>query len=183
MNELLAQIMLVARRRETESWTKMLPIVLLAIFWVVGGILKARANKTKQKGEEQLTRKPGFKPSEKAGVAKPKAFQKTTYKQVLRPAGRTPYRREPQPQIRPPSRKIVRPQPVAQKFAIKKEQAIPLGTIELLEESRLPVPAPKVQPDLPELQELPEFTSKTAKELGDMRVRTPAETTRAKYLA
>ena len=180
MNELLAQIILAARNRDGKSWTNILFIVGLAIFWVIGGILKARANKTKQEGEEQLTRQPGLKPSDRAGFAKPRAVEKTPYEQVQRPTARTPYRREPQPQIQPPRRKITRPQPVVQMFAAKKAQAAPLETIELLEEPELPQPAPQVQPDF---QELPQFTTKTAKELGDMRVRTPAETPRAKYLA
>ncbi len=154
-------------------------IVGLAIFWVIGGILKARANK-KQEGEEQLTRKPGLAPSDRAGVAKPRAIEKTPYEQVQRPPARPPYRREPQPQIEPPRRKIVRPQPAAQMFAAEKEQAIPAETVELLEEPGLPQPAPQVQPDL---GELPEFTSKTVKGLGDMGAAIPAETARAKYLA
>jgi len=183
MNYLLTQIILAARNRDGKSWTNILFIVGLAIFWVISGILKARANKTKQKGEEQLPRKPGLAPSDRAGVAKPKAVRKTPYEQVQRPTGRTPYRREPQPQIQPPRRKIARPQPVVQMFVAKKEQAAPLRTIELLEEPELPQPTPQVKPELPELQELPEFTSKTAKELGDMRVGMPAETARARYLA
>ncbi|MBA7714344.1 hypothetical protein ES703_123364 [subsurface metagenome] len=180
MNELLSQIILAARRRGAKGWTDILFIVGLAVFWVIGGILKARANKTKQKGEEQLPRKPGFKLPERAGVRKPRAVQKTPYEQVQRPTARTPYRREPQPQIEPPRRKIARPQPAAQMFAAKKAQAILPGTIELLEEPELPPLAPQVQPDL---QELPQFTAKAVKGLGDMRVGMPAETARAKYLA
>ncbi|MHC4463006.1 MAG: hypothetical protein ACYS30_16490 [Planctomycetota bacterium] len=183
MNELLTQIILAARRRGTEGWMKILFPVLLAIFWVVGGILKARANKTKQKGEEQLTSKPGFKPSDKAAVAKPKAIQKILSEQLQRSVGRTPYRKKDQPQIQPPRRKIARTQPAVRKVAAEEEKAIPLRTIELLEEPELPVPTPQVQPDLPELQKIPEFARKTAKELGDMRVRTPAETPRTKYLS
>ena len=180
MNYLLSQIVLAARNRDGKSWTNILFIVGLAVFWVIGGILKARANKTKQEGEEQLTSKPGFKPPDRAGFAKPRAVEKTPYEQVQRPTARTPYRREPQPQIEPPRRKIARPELFVQKFVTEKEQAIPLGTIELLEEPKLPPPTPQVQPDL---GELPQFTSKAVKGLEDMRVRTPAETPRAKYLA
>jgi len=180
MNELLTQIILAARRRDGKSWTNILFIVGLAIFWIIGGILKARANKTKQEGEEQLPRKPGFKPPDRAGVRKPRAVEKTPHEQVQRPTARTPYRREPQPQIQPPRRKITRLQPAAQMFAAKKVQAAPLGTIELLEEPELPQPAPQVEPDL---EELPEFTAKAVKELEDIRVRTPAETPQRKYLA
>lgn len=157
MNYLLSQIILAARRRGTEGWTNILFIVVLAVFWVIGGILKARANKSKQKGEEQLARKPGLKPPDRARV--------------------------PRRKLEPPRRKIARPQPVVQKFATKKEQAIPLGTIELLEEPKLSVPTPQVQPELPELQKLPEFTTKAVEGLEAMRVRTPAEIPRAKYLA
>jgi len=180
MNYLLAQIILAARNQDGKSWMNILFIVGLAIFWVIGGILKARANKTKQEGEEKLPRKPGFKPPDRAGVREHKAVEKTPYEQVQRPTARTPYRREPQPQIQPPRRKIARPQLFVQKFVTEKAQAAPLETIELLEEPGLPQPAPQVQPDL---QELPEFTAKAAKELEDMRVGIPAETPRAKYLA
>lgn len=183
MNELLAQIILAARNRDGKSWTNILFIVGLAIFWIIGGILKARANKTKQEGEEQLPRKPGFKPSESAGVGKPRAVKKTAFEQVQRLAGRTPYRREPEPQIQPPRRKIARPEPVVQMFGAEKARAAPLETIELLEEPELPQPAPQVQSELPGLQELPEFTSKTVKELGDKRAAILAETPGARYLA
>jgi len=182
MNELLTQIILAARNQDGKSWTNILFIVGLAVFWVIGGILKARANK-KQKDEEQLTRKPGLAPSDRAGVREHKAVEKTPYEQVQRPTARTPYRREPQPQIQPPRRKIARPQLFVQKFVTEKAQAAPLETIELLEEPKLPPPTPQVEPKFEELGELPEFTAKTAKELGDIRVRTPAETPQARYLA
>ncbi len=179
MNELLAQIMLAARSKDTKGWGNILFIVGLAVFWVIGGILKARANK-KQKDEEQLTRKPGFKLPERAGAREHKAVEKTPYEQVQRPAGRTPYRREPQPQIEPPRRKIARPEPFVQKFVTKKEQAIPLGTIELLEEPELSVPTAQLEH---KFEELPDFTGKAVKELEDMRVAIPAETSQRKYLA
>jgi hypothetical protein len=185
MNELLSQIILAARRRQDgKSWMNILFIVGLAVFWVIGGILKARANK-KQKDEEQLIRKPGPAPSDRAGVARPKAFEKTPYEQVQRPTARTPYIKEPRSQIQPPRRKIARLQHAAQQFAIKikEEQAAPLETIELLEEPELPPPTPQVKPKFEELEGLPDFTGKTVKELGDKRVRVPAETPRAKYLA
>jgi len=182
MNELLTQIILAARRRQDgKSWMNILFIVGLAVFWVIGGILKARANK-KQKDEEQLTHKPGPAPSNRVGVARPRAFQKTPYEQVQRPTARTPYIKELQPQIQPPRRKIARLQHAVQQFAIKikEAQAIPPETIELLEEPELPPPTPQVQPDF---QEPPEFTGKAVKELKAMRVGMPAETARLKYLA
>ena len=181
MNELLSQIILAARRRGAKGWTDILFIVGLAVFWVIGGILKARANK-KQKDEEQLTRKSGLKPSEGAGVREPRVVKKTPYEQVQRPTARTPYRREPQPQIQPPRRKIARLQHAVQQFAIKikEAQAIPPETIELLEEPELSVPTTQLEH---KFEELPQFTAKAVKELEDMRVGVPAETPRAKYLA
>ena len=182
MNELLAQIILAARNRDGKSWTNILFIVGLAVFWVIGGILKARANK-KQKDEEQLTRKSGLKPSEGAGVREPRVVQKTPYEQVQRPTARTPYRRGPQPQIQPPRRKIARPELFVQKFVTEKEQAAPLETIELLEEPELSVPTVQLEHKFEEFEELPDFTGKAVKELGDMRVGTLAETPQRKYLA
>jgi len=183
MNELLAQIILAARNRDGKSWMNILFIVGLAIFWIIGGILKARANKTKQESEEQLPRKPGLAPPDSAGAREPRVVQKTPYEQVQRPTARTPYRREPQPQIQPPRRKIARPELFVQKFVTEKEQAAPLETIELLEEPELSVPTVQLEHKFEEFEELPEFTAKAVKELGDMRVGIPAEIARAKYLA
>ena len=177
MNNLLAQQILAARDKDFESWTNILFIVVIGIFWVVGGILKAKANKSKQQEQEQ----PGRKPPEPTPVGgPPRPFQKTPFRQAQRPVGRTP-KSQPRPQqVQPSRRKIVRPQPAGRKPSIKTEGAIEFPTLEALETPKVSLPGPQLQADL---EELPEFTAKTIKKLEDMRISTPAETPQAAYLS
>ena len=52
MNYYLAQLILAARNRDSDGWTNILSIVVLAIFWAVVGIVKAKANKASQTDED-----------------------------------------------------------------------------------------------------------------------------------
>jgi hypothetical protein len=171
MNELLAQIILAARNRDGKSWMNILFIVGLAIFWVIGGILKAaRAKKAEEEkaGGKLSSRKPERKPAEGTTGLPKGPFQK------IRLALEAELQNQRQLQAKQPQRKLARPQPAAQKVAAKTERAAEIPTLQ---------PAPQVQPELPELQKLPGFTSKTVKELGDKRAAILAETAQAKYLA
>ncbi|MCJ7728905.1 MAG: hypothetical protein MUO27_03375 [Sedimentisphaerales bacterium] len=62
MDKLLAQIILAARNEDAEGWMNTLVVVLLAVFWAIGGILKARAKKTgaadEDEGDEEKPLKP-----------------------------------------------------------------------------------------------------------------------------
>lgn len=57
MSNFLAQIILAARGRDTDNrgWTQLLIFLVMAVFWLIGGIAKARANKVKESdfSEEQ----------------------------------------------------------------------------------------------------------------------------------
>ena len=63
MNVLLAQIILLARGEDVDKWTNVLFVVVLAVFWVVGSIIKAKSKKPEgeEEKEGQLSRKPGGK--------------------------------------------------------------------------------------------------------------------------
>jgi len=186
MENLLAQLILAARNSDSEDtgWMQMLVFIVLAVFYVVGSILKARANKQQKLEQEE----PGRRPP-KSTRRTPKAFKQTPYRQAQRPVGRTP-KGQPRPQqVQPPRRKIVRPQPAGRKPSIKTEQAIKLPTLEALETPKVSLPGPQVQADL---EELPEFTVKTVEKdirlssveaLGDKRISIASETPQAKYLA
>ena len=154
---LLTQIILAARNRDSEGigWMRILIFVVMGVLWAIGGIAKARANKADQQDQDQdqPSRKPGFKPPPKA--------PKTSYQKVQSPLISRPAHEHPRPQIRPPHREVMRPQPAAQKFTTKKEQ----------------VNRPQ------DLEKFPEFTSESVKKLGDKRIAIAAETTQAKYLA
>jgi len=74
MNYRLAQIILAARNEDAEGWMNTLVIVLLAVFWAIGGILKARARKAEaaEEAEEEDGKKP-FRPTARRAIATPKA--------------------------------------------------------------------------------------------------------------
>ena len=42
MNDLLEQIILAARNNDVEGWMNILFVVVLAVLWAVGGIVKAK---------------------------------------------------------------------------------------------------------------------------------------------
>jgi hypothetical protein len=117
MNYWLAQLLsalggqVLAARNSNErdiGWMQIVVFVILAIFYAVGSIIKARANKTAPKGKEQTPRKPARKPPESS-------IEIQLLKQLWRPERPTPssQRRSQvaKPQVRPSGRKVARPQP------------------------------------------------------------------------
>ena len=52
------QIVLAARNNDGEGWTNILFIVVMGVIWLVGGILKARANKVRKDEFEQEHKHP-----------------------------------------------------------------------------------------------------------------------------
>ena len=80
MNEILEQIILVARRSSDKGWGNILFIVFLAILWAGSAILKllkAKKSEEEKTGVKQLSGKPGGKPAE--GTTKEGPFQKIPY--------------------------------------------------------------------------------------------------------
>ena len=73
----LAQIVLAARGDDAEGWMNTLVIVLLAVFWAIGGILKVRARKAEKAEAED--EEPGvvkgplgpLRPTARRATAKP----------------------------------------------------------------------------------------------------------------
>ncbi len=116
MENLLAQLILAARDKDVESWTNILFIVALAAFYVIGSILKARANKKQKQDQEESGRK-----LPESTQRAPRTFKQTPYRQAQRSVGHAP-KSQPRPQqVQPSRRKIVRPQPVGRKSSIKTE--------------------------------------------------------------
>ena len=164
MENLLTQLILAARNSDSEDtgWMQMLVFIVLAVFYVIGSILKARANKQQKLEQEE----PGRRPPESTRRA-PKPLAKTLYRQAQRPVDYAPkILPSPQvakPQVQPPRRKTVRPQ--------------------------VSLPGPQLQADL---EELPEFTVETVEKdirlssveaLGAKRIGIAGETPQTKYLA
>jgi hypothetical protein len=123
MNYWLAQLLsalggqILAARNSDErdtGWMQILVFVILAIFYALGSIVKAKANKTAPKGKEQGPPKPVRKPPESTidlqmlkqlfGLPEKPAPSSQSRPQVTKP-------RMAKPQVQPTSRKVARPQP------------------------------------------------------------------------
>ena len=132
MNELLAQIIL-ARNDDVEGWMNILIVVILAVFWGIGGILKARAKKPEEEEEEQLADKPTGMRRQIAKSLQKRFLQQPDHTRPMSPEPIKQYRRQVE-QLR---RKINHPRPVVQKATIHKKP-LPIPTLESLEKPELP---------------------------------------------
>ena len=116
----LHQIIIAARNDGVEGWTQLLVFVLLAVFWTVSGILKARSNKLKQqkKGE------------------------------TVRPAGPGMAYARPAVQVKPPQRRVSRPKPVQAPLPVVPESVAAAPRAETAQQMYQQVPSAIAQPDL-----------------------------------
>ena len=167
--------MLLARRSSDKGWGNILFIVFLAIFWVIGGILKAKKNAQEKKaGGQGLGQKPGGKPAE-SSKSKPKGpFQQ------IRAAVVAELEKQRELQTQQKQRKVVRPKPAARKVVARPERVKESYTVETPEETRLPSAIAEVEP---KLKKLPEYTSKSVQAMGDKRSVVAAQEPRAKHLS
>lgn len=159
MTELLTQIILAARDRETEpeGFMRLLVWLLVVAIWIVGGILKARANKARQQGAEQGEAKPRFKPfGTTAPLKVPQQIRRAPH-----PVGPAAKARS-YPQVKPPGREVARPATIAAKVSLTAESVFPdaasLGEpITRLQVDAKPIPLkPKYRPaTTPSRQYLP----------------------------
>lgn len=105
MNHWLAQLVLAVRNgNEENGWVQILVFVILAIFYAVGSIAKARANKTASK----ISHKPARKPPDLQVLKRFFGISEEPESSIQ------PITEEPEPQVtiqqvRPQGRKIARP--------------------------------------------------------------------------
>jgi len=62
VNVFLAQLILARRNDEVEGWMNLLFVIVVAVFWVLGGILKAKSKKPEDKQRIGPPRKPVRRP-------------------------------------------------------------------------------------------------------------------------
>ncbi|MDH4239880.1 MAG: hypothetical protein OEW48_09975 [Phycisphaerae bacterium] len=177
MNEILAQIMFLARRsRGTKDWGNILFIVFLAIFWAGSAILKLKAKKVEDEktGVKQLRSKPGGKPA--AGTTKVGPFQ-----QIRRAIeAEVQKQRELQQQAQQARRKMVRPQPAVRKVSPQPERTARIPALEPVKETGLPILTAQVEP---KIEILPELTDKTITKVSDKRRSVAGQLPRSRYLS
>lgn len=175
MEDLLLQIILARRNDDAEGWMNILIVIVLAVFWVIGGIVKAK------------TKKPGGRDEQLPGktVRKPPTHSREAREQMLsrlqRPAGSAQgQRQQPRPAIRQPRMRFADLQAAVRKFAVEAEQAF---------QSQSGKPTPELEPVLtepqnpPETVELLEPTGTHIKGLQDKRASEPEQMPESEYLS
>jgi len=68
MGVFLAQIILARRNDEVEGWMNLLFVIVVAVFWVLGGILKAKSKKPQGKEQAGPLRRPVRRPQQAHGM-------------------------------------------------------------------------------------------------------------------
>lgn len=147
MNDFLLQTILAQRNDDVERLMNILFIVVLAAFWLIGGIIKAKANKSGAQ-KKQPPRKPARKPSVHSTEAREQMLRKL--KKPAESAQSKP--RQPRPATQKPRMKFSDLQAAVRKFAAEAEQAFQMDTEKPAPKPNKPVsPKPQIQYDTVEL--------------------------------
>ena len=153
MQDILAQLIPAGPGDDAEGWMNILFVVVLAVFWVISGVIKATSKRPQDRQKQQASRKP------------------------IREVPRSTTPRDPssaRPTRKAQDRPQMRPRPVSQ--AAQLEKAYRSGTVDASRTLESSQTNSQVEPLL---EDLPEFTSKPLVELGQMRLDLPRRTTEA----
>ena len=184
MNYSLAQFIFLARGNDPDGWMNILILVIVAAVYGLGTIIRAKGKKSQGQGEEELGSKPARKPATGGrGVLE-------QFINELRGLAEPTQDRESRPAGQPERQKIAHPQPAVRKYAAEAKQAGRVQPTTPPTKYKLSIPAPQVQPDFEELQEietsletLPEYTSKTVKGLVSKGKGMADKVPESKYLS
>ncbi|HUV66866.1 MAG TPA: hypothetical protein VMW24_23470 [Sedimentisphaerales bacterium] len=149
MNAFLAQLILARRSEDTNQWTNILFIVVLAVFWALAGIFKARAKKTQEGDTGQSPRRP---------VRQPPAQSRTAREQQLRQAGHPvgPAERQPhRPGLGQARTRLAELRAAAQKFAAEAEQAFRVQIQQAAQKAQPAMQRPTSPPEPSDVLESP----------------------------
>ena len=174
MYDLLAQIILARRSDDAESWMSILVFVVLAVFWAVGGIVKAKSRKSDTPDDKSMPRRPAHRPS-----ARVNPLREQLLKQSRQPSGLA-QRRESHPATKKPLTKFAEIRAAVQKFAAEAEQAFQDQAGKTTPETKIPVSKPEVKPDI---LKVPESTRKSLVQLEDKLTPVPTEMPETEYLS
>ncbi len=183
MNYSLAQFIFLARN-DPGGWMNILILVIIAAVYGLGAIIKTKGKKSQEQVDEELSSKPARKPATGGrGVLE-------QFINELRGLAEPTQDRESRPPAQPAHRQIAHPQPAVRKYAAEAKQAGRVQSRTPPTKYKLSIPAPQIQPDFEELQEietsleaLPEFTTKTVKGLVSKGKGMADKVPESKYLS
>jgi hypothetical protein len=175
MNDLLLQIILARRSDDAEKWTNVLFVVVLALFWLVGGIIKAKSSRTEAQGK-QPPRKPARKPPVHSREAREQMLSR-----LQRPSDSAHSQsRQPRPAAdRKPRMKFADLQAAVRKFAVEAEKAFQADTVETTPGHKPILEKPKTKA---EKMEFSEPVGKIVKGLQDKQASEAEQISEPAYL-
>lgn len=170
MDELLAQIILAARNPDVENWMNILFIVIIAAFWAISGIIRARAKKAPNEGEEISTEKQARSQQRGAKDLRDEVLQRFRH---ARSAGTAAVKRYPRQdeQVRVGMKRAGQSRPEAARIATEKRAEM-ISAAESLEKMNLAKYERQIQPTI---LEHPEPESKAGEALKDKYTKIPSE--------
>lgn len=139
MSNLLAQIILARRSPGDNGWMNILVVIVMAVIWVVGGVVKAM--KTKSQDQQQPGRVPPRKPPGQS-----MAVQQDMPAQAQRTAGPAQHRGQPSG-VQAKRTTLADLRAVARRFAAEAEQAFQAQTTRPTPKPPAAAPEPGVRPE------------------------------------
>jgi hypothetical protein len=138
-------IMLLAQRKDFDNWVNILFVVMLAIFWLVGGLVKTIGKKAQDR------QKPGTK-------AQPKPLRRPEYFRQARSRKPPPVPSDGYPPSQPKLRRkpegAVRPRPSAYKPDESRQKPVYIPAVDLVLQPEKTTKVPHLRSDLPEHRQL-----------------------------
>jgi len=174
MNTFLAQLILARRSEEADKWMNILFVVVLAVFWALGGILKARAKKTQGGDAGKSPRRPVRQPPAQSRMAREQLLRQA--RPPVGQAERRPYR----PGLGQARTRLGELRAAAQKFAAEAEQAFRVQIQQPAQEAQ---PAMHRPTSRPESRDLLESLAKLPTAPQPENLPPPEETLPAEYLS
>ena len=175
MYDLLLQIILARQNDDLDSYMNILFVVVLAVFWLIGGIIKAKANKSGAGGDDNIPRKPPRKPPVHSREAREQML-----KRLERPADSAQgQRQQPRPATQKPRMKFADLQAAVRKFAVEAEKAFDSGTKEPVPKPRPTLTEPQIEVEKPKVAK-PLTT--TVEGLQEKRASEPSQIPESEYL-
>ncbi|MHC4205225.1 MAG: hypothetical protein ACYSTT_11300, partial [Planctomycetota bacterium] len=149
MNDLLLQLILARRNNDAEGWVNILFVIVLAVFWLIGGIVKAKANKSQAGSKGDLPRKSPRKPPLHSREAREQMLRR-----LERPADSAQGQRQ-QPRLsgQKPRMKFADLQAAVRKFAVEAEKAFDADSKKPVPKSRPTLAEPQITAEKPKLTE------------------------------
>jgi len=141
MNALLAQFIVSARNNDIEGWMNILIVVIIAILWAIGGIIKAKSQKSYKEQEEQPIGKPARNWPHSAKELKKKSLFEIPRDRTVGSGPIRQYRR----QIEKLRRRISYPRPIASRI-VNDKTTMPITLAQASKEPKFSKVKPKIQP-------------------------------------